>query len=60
MVEQYINHKYGQPRFKFPYRVDYVHDNGTPHLRHDTTRGEAIYQTWNIRQLHLYKSQSPL
>jgi len=54
MVEQYQNRKYGQPRFRGPYKVDYVYDNGTLRLRHDTPRGGAIYQTWNIRQLHPY------
>jgi len=54
MVEQYQNRKYGQPRFKGPYKVDDVYDNGTLNLRHDTPRGGAIYQIWNIRQLHPY------
>ena len=54
MVEQHQHRKYGQPRFDGPYRVDDVNDNGTLRLRHDTANGGAIYQTWNIRQLHPY------
>jgi len=56
MVFQYQNHKYGQPRFKGPYKVDDVYDNGTLSLFHDTNRGGAINQTWNIRQVYPYKN----
>jgi len=55
MVEQYQHRKYGQPRFKGPYKVDVVYDNGTLRLRQDTARGGYIYQTWNIRNIHPYK-----
>ena len=55
MIEQYQHRKYGQPRFKGPYEVDTVNDNGTLRLRQQTANGGAVYQTWNIRNLHPYK-----
>jgi hypothetical protein len=48
MIEQYQHHKYGSPRYKGPYAVDTVNDNGTIHMRHDTANGGAVYQMWNI------------
>ncbi len=56
MIEQYQHRKYGEPRFKGPYTVDTVNDNGTIRVRQDTARGGAVYQTWNIRKLHPYKA----
>jgi hypothetical protein len=56
MVEQYQHRKYGEPRFKGPYTVDRVNDNGTLRLRQPTARGGAVYQTWNVRNIHPYKA----
>jgi transposase InsO family protein len=54
MVVNPQNRKYGQPRFKGPYTVDRVNDNGTVRLRQPKGNG-IIYQTWNIRNIHPYK-----
>ena len=56
MIEQYQHRKYGQPRFKGPYVIDRVNDNGTVRLRHATANGGTVYQTWNMRNLHPYKA----
>ena len=52
MIEQHQHRKYGTPRFKGPYTVNAVFDNGTLRLRQDTANGGAVYQTWNIRNIH--------
>ena len=53
MVEQPQHRKYGQPKFKGPFTVDCVNDNGT--LRLSVPKGHSIlYETWNIRNLHPY------
>jgi len=54
MVEQHQNRKYGTQKYKGPYTVDDVYDNGTLRLRHYTTHGGAIYQTWNIQLIQPY------
>ena len=56
MIEQYQHRKYGQPRFKGPYIIDRVNDNGTVRLRHATANGGTVYQTWNVRNIHPYKA----
>ena len=56
MIEQHQHRKYGEPRFKGPYTVDTVNDNGTLRLRIDHANGGAVYTTWNIRNLHPYKA----
>ena len=56
MVEQYQHRKYGQPKYKGPYTVDRVNDNGTVRLRHATANGGTVYQTWNVRNIHPYKA----
>jgi transposase InsO family protein len=54
MVEQPQHRKYGQPKYKGPYEIDTVNDNGTVRLR-QPKQGGAVYQTWNIRNIHPYK-----
>ena len=56
MIEQYQHRKYGQPKYKGPYVVDKVNDNGTVRLRHATANGGTVYQTWNARNIHPYKA----
>ena len=56
MIEQYQHRKYGQPKYKGPYTIDRVNDNGTVRLRHATANGGTVYQTWNIRNIHPYKA----
>jgi hypothetical protein len=54
--EQYQHRKYGSPRYKGPYTVDTVNDNGIIRVRHITANGGAVYQLWNIRNIHPYKA----
>jgi hypothetical protein len=56
MIEQHQQRKYGEPKYKGPYYVDRVNDNGTVRLRHTTTNGGTVYQTWNVRKIHPYKA----
>ena len=56
MIEQYQHRKYGTPRYKGPYTIDRVNDNGTVRLRLATANGGTVYQTWNIRNIHPYKA----
>ena len=56
MIEQYQHRKYGEPKYKGPYIVDRVNDNGTVRLRHATANGGTVYQTWNVRNIHPYKA----
>ena len=56
MIEQYQHRKYGQPKYKGPYVVDRVNDNGTVRLRQATANGGTVYQTWNVRNIHPYKA----
>jgi len=56
MIEQHQQRKYGTQRFKGPYTVDRVYDNGTIRVRQDTANGGTVYQTWNIRNIHPYKA----
>ncbi|CAB9496509.1 expressed unknown protein [Seminavis robusta] len=54
--QQYQHRKHGQPKYKGPYNMDRVNNNGTVRLRHATANGGTVYQTWNIRYLHPYKA----
>ena len=56
MIEQYQHRKYGEPKYKGPYVIDRVNDNGTVRLRHTTANGGTVYQTWNVRNIHPYKA----
>jgi hypothetical protein len=56
MVLQDPNRKHGDDRYKGPYTVHAVNDNGTLTLRQGTNNGGAVYQTWNIRNIHPYKA----
>ena len=53
MVDQPQHRKYGSPKYKGPYAVDSVNDNGTLRLRVPKGDG-AVYETWNILNIHLY------
>ena len=54
MVSQPQHRKYGNPKFKGPFTVDSVNDNGTLRLRVPKGAG-AVYETWNIRNIHPYR-----
>ncbi len=56
LVERNPNRKYGEAKYKGPYRVTRVYDNGTVRLLQSTNNGGAVYQTWNIRRLTPYKA----
>ena len=51
MVKQDPNRKHGSDRYKGPYTVTRVYDNGTVKLSRATQAGGAVYETWNIRNL---------
>jgi transposase InsO family protein len=50
------NRKHGEDRYKGPFEVTAVNDNGTLTLRQDTPRGGAVLQTWNLRNIVPYKA----
>ena len=54
MVSQPQHRKFGNPKFKGPFTVDSVNDNGTLRLRVPKGDG-AVYETWNIRNIHPYR-----
>ena len=56
MVLQHPSRKHGEDRYRGPYTVSAVHDNGTVTLRQGTNNGGAVYQTWNIRNIFPYKA----
>ena len=56
VVEQDPQRKHGTDRYKGPYTVTRVYDNGTVRLRQRTQRGGAVFQTWNIRKVFPYKA----
>jgi hypothetical protein len=56
MVEQDPNRKHGENRYKGPYTVTNVYDNGAVRLRQRTQQGGAVFQTWNIRKVFPYKA----
>jgi hypothetical protein len=55
VITEKPNQKYGNLMHKSPQTVETVYDNGTVKLKQDTPRGGAVYQTWNIWSLTLYK-----
>ena len=55
MIEQPQHRKYGSPRYSGPYDIDRVNDNGTVRLRRPKGNG-AVYEMWNIRNIHPYKA----
>ena len=48
--------KHGEPRYKGPYDVTTVYDNGTVKLRMNRNRDGSVFQTWNIRNLLPYQA----
>jgi hypothetical protein len=51
VVEQDPNRKHGSNRYKGPFTITNVYDNGTVRLRQRTQAGGAVFQTWNIRKI---------
>ena len=56
LVKQDPSRKHGENRYKGPYIITAVNDNGTVRLRQDTPAGGAVFQTWNIRNVSPYKA----
>jgi hypothetical protein len=56
VVEQDPNRKHGANRYKGPYEITHVFDNGTVRLTQDTANGGVVSQTWNIREIVPYKA----
>ena len=56
VVEQDPNRKHGTDRYRGPYAITKVNDNGTVRLRQRTQRGGAVFQTWNIRKVFPHKA----
>jgi hypothetical protein len=54
MISQHQECKYGIPKYKGPYTVDSVNDNGTLLLSVPKGNG-TVYETWNIRNIHPYR-----
>jgi NADH:ubiquinone oxidoreductase subunit len=55
IITENPNQKHGNSMHKSPQTVKTVYDNGTVKLNQDTPRGGAVYQTWNMQNLTLYK-----
>ena len=51
MVKHNPNRKHGDDKYRGPFTVTHVYDNGTVRLVKHTPAGGAVYQTWNIRNL---------
>ena len=51
MVKEDPNRKHGSPQYTGPQTVTAVNDNGTVQLS-TATNGGAVYQTWNVRNIH--------
>ena len=56
IVKQDPNRKFGDDKYKGPYTVSQVFDNGTVKLEQSTPSGGVVYQTWNIRNVFPYKA----
>ena len=55
LVKQDPNRKHGKDRYKGPYSVTHVYNNGTVRLIQNTENGGVVHQTWNIRNVFPYK-----
>ena len=56
MILQNPNRKYGTAKYRGPYVVTRVNDNGTVRLRHSTATSGTVHQTWNIWNIYPYKA----
>ena len=56
LILQNPNRKHGSDRYKGPYTVTHVHDNGTVRLEQRTNNGGVLSQVWNIRNIFPYKA----
>jgi hypothetical protein len=54
-VLQNPNTKFGEDRYKGPFEINQVYDNGTVKLKQDTPAGGVVYTTWNIRNVSPYR-----
>ena len=53
------NRKYGDDRYKGPFQITQVNDNGSLCVRVPTRSG-AVITTWNVRNVRPYKKPDPL
>ena len=51
MLRQDPSRKHGADRFRGPFTVTRVYDNGTVKLSRATPAGGAVYETWNVRNI---------
>ena len=56
LILQNPNRKHGSDRYKGPYTVTHVHDNGTVRLEQRTNNGGVLSQVWSIRNIFPYKA----
>ena len=56
VVLQDPNRKHGADRYKGPYSISHVYDNGTVRLTQNTPAGGVVSQTWNVRNITPYKA----
>ena len=56
LVKQDPNRKYDGDRYRGPYTITNIYDNGTVRLTQGTNNGGVVSQTWNIRQLTPYRA----
>jgi hypothetical protein len=56
LVKTDPNRKHGEDRYKGPFTVSEVFDNGTLKLEQRTNNGGAVFQTWNIRNVLPHKA----
>ena len=52
MIKEARSRKHGSDRYSGPHTVTAVYDNGTVQLSKVANNGGAVYQTWNIRNIH--------
>lgn len=56
LVKQDPSRKFGDNRYKGPYEIVQVFNNGTVQLKESIANGGAVYQTWNIRNVVPYRA----
>ena len=52
MIKEDSSRKHGSDHYSGPHTLTAVYDNGTVQLSKVANNGGAVYQTWNIRNIH--------
>ncbi|MDY6966995.1 MAG: hypothetical protein SVM80_13740, partial [Halobacteriota archaeon] len=60
MILDQPNRKFGDDMYKGPFTITKVNDNGTICVRKPTASGNAVIQTWNVRNVRPYYKADPL